>query len=120
MSQENVEIVRQFVWAFEHDTDTFIRLAHPEIEWAPFEENHTVFHGVEGAMRVRTGWLETWAEHHIAIEEVLQADEDLVFTLHLTARGKGSGVEADVRLYLHIKVRERKVIYVFEHEDRAE
>jgi hypothetical protein len=48
-------------------------------EWAPFEENDTVFHGVEGAMRVRTGWLDTWAEHQIDIEEVLQADEDLVF-----------------------------------------
>ena len=120
MSQENVEIVRRWVWAFEHDTDTFLELAHPQIEWAPFEENHTVFHGVEGAERVRAGWLEAWAEHHIEIEEIIDAGDDLVVAMHLVGRGKGSGVEADVRLYPHIKLRDGKAVYVFEYENRAE
>src|SRR6266566_2562727 len=96
MSQGNVEIVRRWAWAFEHDTDTFVELAHPEIEWAPFEENH------------------------LEIEEILDAGDDLLVILHLEGRGRGSGAEVDVRLYLHMKVRDGRVVYVFEHEDRAE
>ncbi|HUH80861.1 MAG TPA: hypothetical protein VLZ06_05995 [Solirubrobacteraceae bacterium] len=41
MSHENVEVVRSFVWAFVNDADTFLELTHPEIEWAPHEENQT-------------------------------------------------------------------------------
>ncbi len=120
MSRENVEIVRRWVWAFEHDTDTFLELVHPDIEWAPFEENHTIFHGVEGAEQVRTGWLDAWAEHRIDIEEIIDAGDDLVVAMHLVGRGKGSGVEADVRLYPHIKLRDGQAVYVYEHQDRAE
>ncbi|MCW3032879.1 MAG: hypothetical protein QOK19_2738 [Solirubrobacteraceae bacterium] len=120
MSQENVEIVRRWVASFEHDTDTFRELMHPEIEWAPFEANHTVFHGPQGAEQIRAGWLDAWAEHHIEIEEVIDAGDDLVVTMHIVGRGKGSGIEIDVRLYPHMKLREGKAIYVFEHETRAE
>jgi hypothetical protein len=120
MSRENVEIVRRWVGAFEHDTDTFRELMHPTIEWAPFEANHTVFHGVEGAEEVRTGWLDAWAEHQIEIEEIIDAGDDVVVVMHLVGRGKGSGIEIDVRLYPHIKLRDGKAVYVFEHQDRAE
>jgi hypothetical protein len=119
MSQENVEIVRRWVGSFEHDPDTFRELMHPQIEWAPFEANHTVFHGPQGAEQVRAGWLDAWAEHHIEIDEIIDAGDDLVVVMHLVGRGKGSGIEIDVRLYPHIKLREGKAIYVFEYEHRA-
>lgn len=112
--------MRRWVWAFEHDTDTFLELAHPDLEWAPFEENHTIFHGAEGAMRIRDGWLDTWAEHRIDIEEMIDQGDDLIVALHLTGRGKASGLEVDVRLYVHVRVRDGKLAYVFEHENRAD
>ena len=118
MSQEDVEVVRRWLWAFERDTDVFVELTHPDIEWAPFEENHSLFRGVEGAMRVRGGWLETWVEHRVDTEEITDAGDDLIFSLHVTGRGKGSGLEVDVRLHLHFKVRDGKIVYVFEHLDR--
>ena len=37
----------------------------------------------------------------------------------ITARGQGSGVEVDLRVHGHFKVRDGKVSYLFEHEDRA-
>jgi ketosteroid isomerase-like protein len=119
MSQENVEIVRRWVGAYEQDIDTFRELMHPEIEWAPFEANHTVFYGPEGAEQIRAGWLDAWAEHHIEIEEIVDGGDDLVVVMHLVGRGRGSGVEIDVRLYPHIRLQDGKAIYVFEHEDRA-
>jgi ketosteroid isomerase-like protein len=120
MSRENVEIVRRYIWAFENDLDTFRELTHPAIEWAPFEENHSIFRGVDGALRVRTGWLETWTEHRIEIEEIVDGGDEVVASVHLIGRGRGSGVEVDVRLYLHVKVRDGKVAYVYEHENRVD
>jgi hypothetical protein len=70
-------------------------------------------------MRIRTGWLDTWAEHRIDIEEIIDRGDDVVVAMHVTACGKGSGVEVDVRLYPHISLLAGKVAYVFEHEDRA-
>jgi hypothetical protein len=70
-------------------------------------------------MRIRTGWLQTWAEHRIEVEQVLERGDDVVAAMHVIARGKGSGVNVDVRLYPHVKLRVGKVVYVFEHDDRA-
>jgi ketosteroid isomerase-like protein len=120
VSQENVEIVRRFIWAFENDLDTFRELTHPAIEWAPVEDNHTPSHGIERAVRIRNRWLEAWDEHRIEVEETLDAGDDVVAAMHLTARGRGSGVEVELRIYPHVKVREAKVVYIFEFEDRAE
>jgi limonene-1,2-epoxide hydrolase len=118
MSHECVEIVRRWLWAFENSGDVFRELTHPEVEWAPVEENHTVSHGLTGAMRIRNGWLDPWAEHHIGIEELIDAGEDVVAVLHLTARGAASGAEVDLHLYGHFKVKDAKIIYLYEHEDR--
>ena len=120
MSRENVEIVRRWLEAFENDETVFRALTHPAIEWAPFEDNHTISHGLVGAMRIRAAWLDAWAEHRLEIEDMLDGGDDVVATVHLAGRGRGSGVEVDVRLYGHVKVRDGKVVYVYEHENRAD
>jgi ketosteroid isomerase-like protein len=121
MSQENVEIVRRWILAFDNDTDTFSRLTHPEIGWMPFEDNHTPSNGLDGAMRIRNGWLDAWDEHRVEIEDALDGgDDDVVATVHLIGRGRGSGVEVDVRLYGHLKVRDGMVVYLYDDEDRAD
>ena len=57
MSQESVEIVRRWLWAFENDADVFRNALHPDIEWFPIEENQRRLYGVEAAMRSGTsGW----------------------------------------------------------------
>jgi ketosteroid isomerase-like protein len=120
VSQENVELVRRWVWAFVNDTDTFLEVAHPEIEWAPIEENHTVFHGHEGAMQIRTEWLASFDEQRKVVEEILDRGDDVFAAVHLTGRGKGSGAVVDIRVYTHVKVRDGKAVYLFEYADRAE
>ncbi len=123
MSQENVEIrneaVRDFFAAFEDDDDAFRAVFHPEIEWYPIEENRTATHGIEAALWNRNQWLETWEEHHLDVEEVIEDGDDVVAEVHITARGRGSGAEADVRFYAHFKVRDGRVAYIYDHDDRA-
>ena len=123
MSQENVEIgneaVRRFVAAFEDDDDSFRDTLHPEIEWYPIEENRTPTRGVKAAMWNRNQWLDTWKEHRLDVEEVIEDGDSVVALIHIQARGKASGVEVDVRFYAQIKVRDGKIVYIYDHEDRA-
>ena len=50
--------------------------------------------------------------------EVVEEGDDVVALVHLTGRGKASGVEVDVRFYARVKVRDGKIAYVYDHEDR--
>ena len=124
MSQENVEIrneaVREFFAAFESDDFTFRETLHPDIEWYPIEENRTPTHGVDAALWNRNAWLDAWEEHHSHLEEVVEGGDSVVARVHITARGRGSGVEVEVRFYAQFKVRDGKVVYIYDHEDRAE
>ena len=81
-------------------------------------------------MRNRDQWLAAWDEHRLDLEEVVEEDDsvrprrdrfrDLVVILvHITARGNASRVDVDVRFYAQFKVRDGKVVYIFDHEDRA-
>jgi ketosteroid isomerase-like protein len=120
MSQQNVEIVQQWIDSFADDAEGFRATLHPEIEWFPFEDNHSPSYGTEGAMRVRNHWIDSWDEMQADVEEIVEKGENVVASLHVKARGKTSGVEVDVRLHLHFKVRDGKIVYLFEHVDRAE
>lgn len=122
MPQENVEVknpvVRRWLWAFENDTDTFREVLHPEIEWFPIEENNTSSYGIDAAVQNRNQWLDTWGEHQLDLEEVIEEGDSVVLLIHIVARGKGSGVEVDVRFYAQFKVRDDKVVYIFDHTNR--
>jgi ketosteroid isomerase-like protein len=117
MSREDV--VRRWLETFLDDADAFRGLLHPDIEWFPFEENHTPSHGIDGGMRIRNEWVETWDEMRGELEDLVEKGESVVATEHLVGRGKASGVEVDIRLYLHFKVRDDKVVYLYEYEERG-
>jgi ketosteroid isomerase-like protein len=116
MSHENV--VRRWLEAFTDDADAFRDVLHPDIEWFPFEENHTPSRGIDGGMRIRNQWMGAWDEMQAELEDLVEKGEGIVATVHVMGRGKASGVEVDTRLYLHFKVREDKVIYLYEYEER--
>jgi ketosteroid isomerase-like protein len=122
MSQENVEVrneaVRRFISAFEGDDEAFRETLHPEIEWYPIEENRTPTRGADAALWNRNAWLDTWDEYRQDVEEVIEDGDSVVALIHIQARGKGSGVEVDVRFYAQIKVRDGKIVYIYDHEDR--
>jgi len=124
MSQERVEIpsevVRTWFAAFENDTVRFRDTLHEAIEWFPVEENRTRYVGIESAMRYRERWLETWDDHRFDLEEVVGKGGSVVALVHITARGKVSGAEVDLRFYAQFKVRDGKVVFVFDHDNKVE
>jgi ketosteroid isomerase-like protein len=113
------EAVRRLFAAFEGEDDAFRAALHPEIEWYPIEENRTPTRGIEAALWNRNQWLDTWDEHELDLEEVIEDGDNVVAHVHIKARGQGSGVEADVRFFAQFKVRDGKVAYIYDHEDRA-
>src|SRR4051812_27588335 len=123
MSQEHVEVenavVRRLFWAFENDTAAFMDTLHPEIEWFPIEENRGRLYGIEAALRNRNEWLDTWGEHRFDLEEVAEEGQSVVVLVHITARGRTSGAVVDIRFYAHFKLRDDKVVYIYDHADRA-
>src|SRR3954454_12462899 len=123
MAPESIEIrneaVRTFISVFEGEDAAFRAALHPEIEWYPIEENRTPTRGIDAALWNRNQWLDTWEEHELNLEEVIEVGDDVVACVHIRARGKGSGVETDVRFYAQMKVRDGKVAYIYDHDDRA-
>jgi ketosteroid isomerase-like protein len=120
MSQENVEIVRRLAEAFQHDEEAWLSTVDPALEWYPIEEAHSLSRGHEAAIRVRRSWLENWEGHQMDVEEVKDGADSVVACLHLTGRGKMSGVEVDLRVYMHFKLRDGKIVYCYEYADRGE
>ena len=124
MSQANVSVensvIRRWFWAFENDTSAFEAVLHPEIEWFPLDENYGRLHGIEAALRNRNEWLDAWDEHRFAVDEVFGEGDNVVLHVHITASGKISGAVVDVRFYAHVKLRDRKVVYIYDYMDRAE
>jgi ketosteroid isomerase-like protein len=120
MSQEDVEIVRRSIEAFQHDEEALLSAADPAIVWHPIEEGHIPSRGHEAAIGVRRRWLESWEGFQIDVEEMEDGADSVVACVHLTGRGKRSGVEVDLRVYMHYKLRDGKVVYVYEYAERGE
>jgi ketosteroid isomerase-like protein len=124
MSHENLrvenEVIRRWFWAFENDVSTFRATLHPEIEWFPLDENHSRLHGVEAAVRNRDEWLETWDEHRFDVHEVAAGGHNVVVWVHITGRGKTSGVLVDVRFYAHVRLQDGKVVHIHDYGDKVE
>jgi ketosteroid isomerase-like protein len=105
MSQENVEVIRKAVEAINRrDPDAFLALLHPDVEW----EDSGGYPGARGTYRGRGEvrelfeevFLEAWESFHVEVEEITEASDDRVFfEALLTTRGKGSGVETELRAW---------------------
>jgi ketosteroid isomerase-like protein len=118
MSQENVAVVLRSIQAFEHDEEAWLSTMDPGIEWYPIEEGHSLSRGHQAAIRVRRSWLENWEGHQVDVEEIEDGADSVVACLHLTGRGVRSGVEVDLRIYMHFKLRDGKIVYLYEYADR--
>ena len=119
MSQENVTVVLRSLEAFDHDEEAWLSTADPAIEWHPLEDGHFPSVGHEAIVGVRRRWLEAWEDFRVDVEEIKDGGDSVVASLHLSGQGKGSGVEVDLHVHVHFKLRDGKVVYLYEHEDRA-
>lgn len=126
MSQENVEVVLRHAEALERrDIDALVALVSFDVEWedAVFWSEPTHVYRGEAALRA---WfqrvVEPWESIGIEIEEITESGDDRVLLGGvLTARGKASGVETQIRGWFVLWVTNAKITrrQAFRDRDQA-
>ena len=74
-----------------------------------------------GTTRFGPAWLagKAWNEYEVTHEEFVDAGDRVVVTLHLRARGRGSGVEIDARFFDVYTIRDGEIVRMDEFTERS-
>jgi ketosteroid isomerase-like protein len=115
MSHENVEIVRRFLVG---DFDEALMYVDPDIVWNPVEESSAQGHDAVRASTAR--WKSEWDDYELTPEEFADAGDHVVATVRFRARGRGSGIEVDARLYDVFTLRHGKIVRMDQFTERSE
>ena len=113
MSQENVELVRSIVEAWNRgDYSMALESVDPEIEveaalGGTFDGT---YQGPAQARRFLEDFWRNFERSHAEVEEYSPVGESVVFAVHLRGRGKGSGAEVEMRNWQVCTVRDGKIV----------
>jgi hypothetical protein len=105
MSRERVERVLAGYAAFNRgEFEAVLAELGDEVRWEvldmmPEQGPHV---GPEGIMRFWASWAETFSEFRAEIEEVIDAGEHVVVTMHVSGRGHGSDAELSTPTFAQI------------------
>ncbi len=115
MSRQNIDAARASVEAVNRrDTDAFVACLSPDVEWEEHGDvpgARVIYHG---RAEVRQ-WFEEvldqpWEHFHIEVEEIEALDDARVFSgLRIAARGRGSGVDTELRFWTVSRFADGKV-----------
>lgn len=122
MSEENVEIVRRFAECWERsDWDGMKELTDPDVEM------HATVGGVEeGGVRRGVDEIqqdyetveETWDEHRIELEKVIDAGDRVVIFHREHQRGRSSGIELEIEAAVLVDLRDGRIVRIQGYMDR--
>ena len=118
MSRENVEIVGRIIDAYDRDPEEAYSYLDPGVIWNPAEEERS--QGIDAVRSYMERWTAEWEDYAHEAEELLDAGDSVVVTVHFSGRGKTSGIEADARLFEVWTLRDGKVVRMDEYTQRAE
>jgi ketosteroid isomerase-like protein len=124
MSQENVKIVRRCYefWA-DRDFSLIPELATPDVvlDLSRNVFNPAIYHGHAGFLRFLEQVDEMWEDFHIEAEELVDAGDQVFAAARIAGKGRGSGVETEMRVFAVWGLRDGKVQSVTGgYRDRAE
>lgn len=113
MSEENVEVVRKIfnawnrsdfdaAWAF-CDSGLVIDRSRSRLD-------QRVYRGADEVARFWSDWRATWATTHWEIDELIDADDDVVVLGRFQGRGVESGAEVEANVAQLMTVRDGKLV----------
>jgi hypothetical protein len=124
MSEENVEIVRRSVAAYDSGgLDAVAEFWHPDIDWRPVEgylDDVGLIRGPDGLRQYYRQWEETFDAGRTEIEELIDAGDQVIAVLRGVGRMKESDAEIDLRYAVVISIREGKIASGREYATREE
>jgi|SRR5664280_1450878 hypothetical protein len=116
MSQENVEIVRTGIAAWNgRDAGLWLTYAAPEIEWfpaGPAAVEQAIYTGHAEVAQGLAGVWDTWEVFEFAESEVRDLGDSVLWLGHVKMRGGTSQVELDQEFALHSLLGDGKFIRV--------
>jgi ketosteroid isomerase-like protein len=114
MSEENVEVVRHLVQAFnQRDLAGMTECFAPDVEWEPAGPAAVERGLYRGRDEVASGFAaawETWEVFRVEENEVRDVDDSVVWLGSARMRGGASHVEFDQALAVHFRVQGGKVV----------
>ena len=124
MSQENVEIVREAFEAFVGgDQEKTAQLVDPELEFrgtvGGLQEGQIAHGQSEIDEKFEAEDLEAWEERRLEAEEFIDAGDEVVVLLHEYRRGRGSGVELELKTAVVVAVSAGRVVRMQGYMDRG-
>jgi len=123
MSQQNVEIVKRFVEAFnERDVETFAAMSTADFEWVTSMaavEGET-FSGREGIETYFARMREAWEEFRAFAGGYRDLDERVLWSGRLEGRGRVSGVPVSAPLDIIFELRDGKVSVMHSYLDHEQ
>jgi ketosteroid isomerase-like protein len=123
MSQENVEIVKRFVDAFnERERETFAAMTTPDFEWTTsmMAVEGEVFWGREGIDTYFERMREVWDDFRGFAEDYRDLGDRVLSLGWLEGRGRASGVPVSTPLAILFDIRGGKVSRMRSYLDQDE
>jgi ketosteroid isomerase-like protein len=111
----NIAAARRWVDAFNRrDVDALATEADPEVElheW-PAVVGARTYHGPDGVREAIDSWFEVWEWMRVEVEDIVEAGDRVLITLHQRAKGTGSEAEVEIRSFNVYTFREGKAVRI--------
>jgi ketosteroid isomerase-like protein len=116
MSQENVEVVRKGIEAWnQHDGDLWLSYAAPDVEWmpaGPAAVESTVYRGHDEVAGGFNAIWQTWEVFHLEETEIRDLGDSVLWLGHVKIRGSASHIDLDQEFAFHTRLQDGQVIAV--------
>ena len=113
MSKENVEVVRRAYEAMnDREFSRAPQLLDPEVEFDLSRNilNPDIYRGYDGFERLVGVIEDVWDDFHFEVQELIDGGDCVVAEVTVAGTGRGSGVEAEMRVFNIWTLRGGKVI----------
>ena len=123
MSQENVEVVRAAITAFQaRDVEAWVSCFHPDVEllWPRNLLEGGSYRGHEGIRRAIADSFETWEDIRLDEVEIRAIEDRVVLLSRNTIVGKGQAPSVEYQGAYLIRMREGKCVYFRPYQSHRE
>jgi ketosteroid isomerase-like protein len=112
MSEENVEIMRRIIDAWDSgDLSEWANGLHEEIKWVPLAENPQTepIHGAEATLAFVADWIEPWEEYTVELLGIIDAGEWVVISTRQFGK-LPTGAEISIEMHAAAEFRDDQVV----------
>jgi ketosteroid isomerase-like protein len=115
MDSVNVSVLRRLEGLFNRrDLDGYLELVDPAVEWhvAREDPDTTVHCGRDQVRGYLEGWIDAFADLRIHMQDLKEAEDQVLAVVRFTGQGTGSGTPLDERVSFVFSLRAGRLVKV--------